>query len=169
MSQDTVQEAIKDAMAPKEPKKTGLKRYKSKPTAVDSNSQPVPGTKSKPPHRVMDRLPIIDWHSVHHMGKAMMLPRLVNLLTGDMRSLHEGVLYNEERLLKEEDPTYPVFHAKVPEIDGLGFVTKDSEDVIVLRFNDIFNMYHMYALHPSIVRLVALSMAHQILKENTPA
>ena len=26
----------------------------------------------------------------------------------------------------------------------------------------------MYALHPSMVRLVALSMAHQILKENTP-
>ena len=134
LSQDTVQEAIKDAMAPKEPKKTGRKRYKSKPTAVDSNSQPVPGTKSKPPHRVMDRLPILDWHSVHHMGKAMMPPRLVKLLTGDMGSLHEGVLFHENRLLKEENPTYPVFHAKVPEIDGLGFITRDSGNVILLRF-----------------------------------
>ena len=42
------------------------------------------------------------------MGKAMMPPMLVDLLTGDMMSLHEGVLYHEERLLKEENPTYPV-------------------------------------------------------------
>ena len=73
-----------------------------------------------------------------------------------MRILHDGVLFQEERLLKEKDPTYPVFSAKVPEIDALGFVTKDSEDVLLLRFNDIFNIYHMYALHPSIVRLVPL-------------
>ena len=128
LSQDTVKEVIKDAMAPKESKKTGRKRYKRK-ADFDSNSQPVSGTKSKPPHRVMDRAPIPDWHSVHHMGKAMMPSRLVKLFTGDMRSLHDGVLYQDERLLKEKDPTYPVFFAKVPEIDALGFITKDSRDM----------------------------------------
>ena len=59
MSQDTVKEVIKDAMAPKESKKTGRKISKRK-ADIDSNSQPVPGTKSKPPHRVMDRVPIPD-------------------------------------------------------------------------------------------------------------
>ena len=110
----------------------------------------MPGTKSKQPYRVMDRVPIPDWHSVHCMGIAMMPSRLVKLLTGDMRSLHDGVLFQEERLLKEKDPTYLVFSVKVPEIDALGFVTKDSGDVILVRFNDIFNMYHMYPLNPSI-------------------
>ena len=56
-----------------------------------------------------------------------------------------------------------VFFAKVPKIDALGFVTKDSGDVILVRFNDIFIMYHMYPLNPSIVHLVALSMAHHLL------
>ena len=55
---------------------------------------------------------------------------------------------------------------KVPK--GMGFVDKDPAEVFFLRFDDIFNMFHLKRLHPTLVRLVALSMAHQIIREETP-
>jgi len=88
------------------------------------------------------------------------------MMIGDMRSLHDGVLYVEKNLIKEDNSTYPFYIGKVPQ--GLGFVDKDPADLFFMRFNDIFDMFHMKALHPSMVRLVALSMAHQLIKENTP-
>ena len=58
--------------------------------------------------------------------------------------------------------------AKVPDSEQCAFVTTSSADVIFLRFDDIFRTFHMHALHPSIVRLVALSLAHQLCIEDTP-
>ena len=72
------------------------------------------------------------------------------------------------RLLQDNNPTYPVFLAKVPDAERFGFVTTNSADVLIMRFDDIFRMYHMQPLHPSIFRLVALNMAHQICIEETP-
>ena len=63
-------------------------------------------------------------------------------------------------------PSYPVFVGMVPK--GFGFVDTYPGDVMFLRFNDIFDMYHMRRLYPTFVRLVALSMAHKIMKEETP-
>ena len=40
--------------------------------------------------------------------------------------------------------------------------------MLFIRFDDIFDMLHMNALSPSLFRLMALSMEHQILRENTP-
>ena len=97
-----------------------------------------------------------------------MLPeRLVKMLSSDMRSLHDGVLFMEGRLLQEDEPTYPVLMAKVPDSEQCAFVTTGSADVIFLRFDDIFRMFHMHALHPSMVRLLALSLAHQLCIEDT--
>ena len=126
------------------------------------------GTKSKPAHRVMDRVVIHNWHSIHQLGQPMLPERLAKLLTGDMRSLHDGILFMEKRLLQERDPTYPVIIAKVPDVERFGFVTTGVAAEIFLRFDDIFRMFHMQPLHPSIVRLVALSMAHQLCIEDTP-
>ena len=131
-------------------------------------SQPVAGTKSKPAHRAMDRVVIHNWHSIHQLGKPMLPERLLEMLTGDMLSLHDGVLFMEERLLQHDDPTYPVFIAKVPDAEQFSFVTTGVAGEIFVRFDDIFRMYHMHALHPSIVRLVALSMVHQLCIEDTP-
>ena len=74
----------------------------------------------------------------------------------------------EERLLRQDDPTYPVFIAKVPDTEKSSFVTTGIAGEIFVRFDDIFRVYHMHALHPSLVRLVALSMQHQLCKEETP-
>ena len=81
--------------------------------------------------------------------------------------MHDGVLTIERRLLSEKDPSHPVFVVKVP--PGLGFIDNAPADLFFLRFDDIFNMFHLYALHYTMVRLFSLSLAMQIIRENTPS
>ena len=112
LSEDELQGAVKEGLG-KEPKKAWKRQKKNR----DSMSQPVAGTKSKPAHGVMDRVVIHNWHSIHELGKPMLPERLAKMLMGDMLSLHDGVLFMEQRLLQEDDPTYPVVIAKVPDAD----------------------------------------------------
>ena len=84
-----------------------------------------------------------------------------------MRSLHDGVLQVEMQLLEMKSPTYPVFMVKVPK--GMGFLDKSPAELFFLRFDDIFNMFHLKRLHPTLVRLFTLSEAYQVRKEDTPA
>ena len=163
LSQDTLQEALQDSFVqPASRKTTGRKRLKKR--ALDSSSQPVEGCRK--PIRVQDKVPIINWHEIHELGKPMLPPKFLEIVTSDMRNLHNAILYVETNLAKDDNPTYPLYIGKVPE--GLGFVDKYPGDLFFLRFNDIFDMFHMNALHPSMVRLAALSLAHQLIKENTP-
>lgn len=97
----------------------------------------------------------------HVMGEPIFKdPELLSALTGDMRSLHDGVLFCEERRLNSKDTSYNVHIAAVP--DNLGFVKKVCADKIVLRFSDIFDLFHLNPLHISFTRLYALSLARQI-------
>ncbi|KAK1652481.1 hypothetical protein QYE76_070286 [Lolium multiflorum] len=50
----------------------------------------------------------------------------------------------------------------------MNFVEKYPADLCFIRFNDIFSIYRMQMLHFSVVRLVALSLSSQIVKEGTP-
>src|ERR1041384_6134429 len=161
LSQDTLKEALQDSFVQRSRKTTGRKRIKKR--AFDSSSQPVEGCRK--PIRVQDKVPMINWHPIHELGKPMLPANFLEMVTSDMRSLHSSILYVESNLAKDDNPTYPLFIGKVPE--GLGFVDQYPGDLFFLRFNDIFDMFHMNALHPSMVRLVALSLAHQLIKENT--
>ncbi|KAK1565940.1 hypothetical protein QYE76_007682, partial [Lolium multiflorum] len=121
--------------------------------------------KSKDKVPLLDKLPN-NWRPLHHLGQPMLPEHVVKKLTPDMRSLHETVLHVENLLLKSKDPGYPLFVAKVP--TGMNFVEKYPADLCFIRFNDIFSIYRMQALHFSVVRLVALSLSSQIVKEGTP-
>ena len=83
-----------------------------------------------------------------------------------MKSLHETVLTREQLLLSEKNPSYPVFTVKVP--TDFGFVTAYPADLLFIRYEDIFALFHMHALDRNLVRLVSLSMAHDIIVEKTP-
>ena len=50
----------------------------------------------------------------------------------------------------------------------MGFVDNSPGDLFFLRFDDIFNMFHLKRLHYTLVRLFSLSMAMQVLREKTP-
>jgi hypothetical protein len=97
----------------------------------------------------------------------MLPPEVVKTLTRDMRSLHDGVRTVEQHLLGLSSPTFPLFMAKVPK--DMGFVDKSPGDVFFVRFDDIFDMLNLKRLHPILVRLVTLSLAYQVIKEQTLA
>src|SRR3954470_24128041 len=97
-----------------------------------------------------------------------MLPNnLRKLASLELQSVHDVVLTIERRLISEKDPSHPVFVVKVP--PGLGFIDNAPMDMFFLQFDDIFNMFHLYPLHYTMVRLFSLSLAMQIIRENTPA
>jgi hypothetical protein len=144
-------DALKQTGTPPCNKKKDRKR--KKPAA--SSSRPV----------VLDKLET-PWRKMHHLGAPMVPKHIPSQMTSDMRNLHESVLYLEEKLLKERHPSYPVFTVKVPA--DLGFVTTYHGDLCFIRFEDIFRLFHMLRLDRSLVCLVSLSMAHDIIVEKTP-
>jgi hypothetical protein len=69
---------------------------------------------------------------------------MLKACNADMRSLHDSILYLEQRKLDENDSTYPHYMAKVPK--GKGFVEAAPVNIMLLRFADIFYIFHMYQL-----------------------
>lgn len=143
------------------------KRAKKKDKGV-SSTQPMPPAAGKPVKEIrsQDNIPIKGWREYHVAGEPILPPEALKTLTGDMRSLHDSVLTWETHLLSMTSPSYPVFYVRVPK--RLGFVDRSPGDVFFLRFDDIFEMFHRRRLDPTLVRLVALSMSHQLMQENTP-
>jgi hypothetical protein len=56
--------------------------------------------------------------------------------------------------------------AKVPK--GKGFVEAAPVDIMLLRFANIFDIFHMYRLYQTLVRLFSLSIQMQIIRDKTP-
>jgi len=135
--------------ASKKPWKRGDKKEKAQ-------SQPPTGPM---PMRVQDgpaEPKDIMW-KLHIAGEPMLNKKLLKVASGSMRSLHDGIWFTEQRLLGEKNPSYPIYVAKVPK--GHGFVETTPGDMIFLRFDDIFSMFHVGRLHYSLVHLFVLSMA----------
>jgi hypothetical protein len=142
---------------------------KAAATAALGGADPIPGPKKgrkrnkKPKPEVLpDVVPEMNWHENHVLGKPILPKHLSEKLRGDMRSLHDGIWHVEQCLLESPNPGYPLFVGKVPK--GFGFVDSAPADIMFLRFEDIFKMYHQKRLHQSLVRLVALRMAFDLSK-----
>jgi hypothetical protein len=56
--------------------------------------------------------------------------------------------------------------AKVP--TGRDFVEDAPTDIMLLRFADIFDVFHQNRLYQTLVRLFSLSMAMQVIRDKTP-
>ncbi|KAK1610161.1 hypothetical protein QYE76_033834 [Lolium multiflorum] len=144
-------EGMKQNATPSCSKKKGRKRKKS-------------GDVAKSKIVVNDKLPT-PWRKLHHIGQPMLPAHVVDKLTPDMRNVHDTILMKEKLLLKERNPSYPIVIAKVP--TGFGFVNTYPADLMFIRYEDIFRLLHMQQLDRNLVRLVSLSMAHDIAMENT--
>jgi hypothetical protein len=92
---------------------------------------------------------------------------MLKACSADMRSLHDSILYLEQRQLDENDSTYPLYMAKVPK--GKGFVEAAHTDIMMLWFADIFDIFHMYRLYQTLVCLFSLSIQMQIIRDKTPS
>jgi hypothetical protein len=56
--------------------------------------------------------------------------------------------------------------ANVP--TGRGFIEGAPANIMLLRFADIFDVYHLNQLYRTLVRLFSLSMAMQVIRDKTP-
>jgi hypothetical protein len=143
-------------MKKKERKRKNKKEIESQPPPV---TKPIRAQDGPPRHKGLN-------HIVHTMGEPMLNERMLKACSADMRSLHDSILYLEQRQLDENDSTYPLYMAKVPK--GKGFVEAAPADIMLLRFADIFDLFHMYRLYQTFVRLFSLSIQMQIIRDKTP-
>ena len=112
--------------------KKGRKRHPARKKG--SSSQPAPS------QIVMDKIPT-NLRPIHVLGKPILPESVLKTMTGEMVALHELILYEEQRLMAQDNPSYPLFIAKVPK--GFGFVDTSPGDAVFLRFDDLFNMFHI--------------------------
>jgi hypothetical protein len=152
-------EQIKAGDCSKSEKKKGRKRKKS----ITSSSQPsMPIRAQDGPPRPKDLS-----FEIHVAGRAMLPKDMLDLATSDMQSVHHSIMALEKILLREENPSYPVFMAKVPL--NMGFINTIPADMIILRFSEIFNLYHLKRLDHSLIRLFSLSLSMSIRRDKTPS
>ena len=103
---------------------------------------------------------------VHEAGKPILPPELLCLAEGPMHSLHQAILTLEGILLKDKNPNYPMFTAKVPK--DLDFVHEAPMDLFFLAYEDVFKLFHSRRLDYNLVRLYAHSVQITIKRESPP-
>ena len=96
-------------------------------------------------------------------GAAMLPPKPLEALSGDLRRLHDHVLSTEKSLLDSKDPAYPTYATRVPE--GKCYVNTRPAEVFFLRFDHIFEMFLTRRLDFTIVLLFALHMSSLMKRE----
>jgi hypothetical protein len=141
------------------------KKERKRKNKKETGSQPPPVTK---PIRAQDGPPRHKGlnHIMHTMGEPMLNERMLKACSADMRTLHDSILYLEQRQLAKNDSTHPLYMAKVPK--GKGFIEAAPADSMLLRFADIFDLFHMYRLYQTRVCLFSLSIQMHIIRDKTP-
>jgi hypothetical protein len=91
---------------------------------------------------------------IHEAGKPIMSDELVANASRAMENLMHGIMFLEEGLLKETNPSYPVFTAKVPA--DVGFIDDHPADIFFISYEDVFNLFNAKRLDYNLVRLNAL-------------
>jgi hypothetical protein len=86
--------------------------------------------------------------------------------SGAMVNLMHGILFLEEGLLMETNPSYPVFTVKVPA--DVGFVDDHPVDIFFIMYEDVFKLFNAKWLDYNLVRLYALQRAMKVNREQNP-
>jgi hypothetical protein len=115
---------------------TGLKRPR---VQDDPMSQPAKGTLQG---------------IINEAGKPIMTEEQVANLSGAMVNLMHGILFLEEGLLKETNPSYPIFTVKVP-VD-VGFVDDHPANIFFISYEDVFKLFNAKRLDYNLVCLYAI-------------
>ena len=110
--------------------------------------------------RLQDRIDIPDADKWHIPGQPILPATALRARFGDLRRLHDDVLRVEKVLIASKDPGYPLYVVKVPR--KLSYVDCFPADKFFLRFDYIFDMFHVKKLDFTFVRLYALHMNYII-------
>jgi hypothetical protein len=119
-------------------------------------------TSVRPAARVLDRLST-PWGKMHYLGEPMLPSKILKDMGDSIKDVHDNIMYLEDQLLREKNPGYPVHVVKVP--TNVGFVNGYPGDIFFIRFEDIFRLLYMFWTDKSLVRLISLSMVHDIIIE----
>jgi hypothetical protein len=103
---------------------------------------------------------------IHEGGKPIMTDEQVANASGAMVNLLHGILFLEEGLLKETNPSYHVFTVKVP-VD-VGFVDDHPADIFFVSYEDVFKLLNAKWLDYNLIRLYALQRAMKVNREQNP-
>jgi hypothetical protein len=87
---------------------------------------------------------------IHEAGKPIMTDEQVANMSGAMLNLMHGILFLEEGLLKETNPSYPVFMVKVPA--DVGLVDDHPADIFFISYEDVFKLFNTKWLDYNLVR-----------------
>ena len=122
---------------------------------------------SQPPlkPRVVDIIPVEGAQHFHVVGEPILPAKaLEHILKNDLRRLHEGVLDKEKSVLIAEKPGYLLYAAKVPA--GKLYVENWPANQFIMRFDYIYDMFHMTKLDFQFIRMYALYLNYFIRVEN---
>jgi hypothetical protein len=103
---------------------------------------------------------------IHEAGKPVMTEEQVAHASGAMVSLMHGILFLEEGLIKETNPSYHVFRVKVPA--DMGFIDDHPTDIIFISYEDVFKLFNAKRLDYNLVCLYALQRAMKVNREEKP-
>jgi hypothetical protein len=103
---------------------------------------------------------------IHEAGKPIMSDELVANASGGMLNLVHGIMFLEEGLLNETNPSYPVFTAKV--LADVCFVNDHPANIFFISYEDIFKLFNAKLLDYNLVCLYALQRAMKFNREQNP-
>ena len=110
--------------------------------------------------RVQDHIHVCGAVKYHIVDEPILPKASVEAIHGDLRRLHDNVLRREKSLIASENPGYPLYVVNVPR-QRLYADTIPAEKFF-LRFDYIFDMFHLKKLYFTFVRLYALYMNYII-------
>ena len=113
--------------------------------------------------RVADHIPIKGAAKFHVPGDPILPKAALEGIDGDLRRLHDDVLSREKSLLVSTNPGYPLYVVNVPQ--QRLYIQTFPADKFFLRFDYLFDMFHMTKLDFTFVRLYALYMNYIIRRE----
>ena len=116
--------------------------------------------------RLQDRIDIPDADKWHIPGQPILPATALRARFGDLRRLHDDVLRREKSLIATENPRYPFYVVNVSRQSS--YVHSCPAEKFLLRFDYIFDMFHMKKLDFTIVCLYALYMNYIIGIEQIP-
>jgi hypothetical protein len=74
--------------------------------------------------------------------------------SGAMVNLMHGILFLDKGLLKETNPSYPIFTVKV--LADVGFVDDHLADIFFILYEDVIKLFNAKRLDYNLVHLYAL-------------
>jgi hypothetical protein len=82
-----------------------------------------------------------NWRDMHELGEPILPEHALATISRDMMSQHDTILHLENNLLMERSTSYLVFVVNVTK--GLGFIDSSPGNMLLVRFVDVFNMFHL--------------------------